>query len=292
MQFEDVDVVIKLDHNPDEWLFVHSSVLRANSPYFHASLSENWEHTTSGFTKKLHPTTGQEVSVRCRALQVVDGTYLLEGKDLTPGPPEPATLFSESSLALPGWSKRHHSDDNKERTKRALQVFFALLYGAKLDCQQVRGHPIYRWTGINTNAINYEVFYTLVATCAYAEYWGCVELVRNAELAVPQSAPSYWEVVSDYPLEHLAFAVKIENAELYYDALRHSIIEAYHDEEWHVSSSMANINNEWQSISGLTGMSEEKLRRFYGQEHVHQGPLERDTHIKKLLEDLRSLQLQ
>ena len=292
LQFEDADVVIKLDYNPEEWLFVHSSVLRANSAYFHASLSENCNHTTSGITKILHPTTGQEVSMRCRALRVVDGTYLLEGQDFTPDSPELATLFSESSLALPGWPKRHHSDDNKDWTKRALRVFFALLYGAKLDCQQVRGHPIHRWTGINTNAINYEVFYTLVATCAYAEYWGCLRLVGNAALAVLQSAPSYWEVVSTNPLGHLAFAVKMENAELYYDAFRHSLVNSYHDDERQSCWGWRHMSDDWQVVSELTGTSEEELRRFYSDLLKQQGPLEKDTHIKQLLEDLRSLQLQ
>lgn len=278
--------MIKLDRNPDEWLLVHSAVVRANSPYFHASLSENWEHTSSGITKILHPITGKEASMRCLALQVVDGTYLLEGQDLTPDWHDLATLFSESSLAVPGWPRRRESDKNKERTKRALRVFFALLYGAKLDCQQVHGHPFHCWTGINTNGINYDVFYTLVAACAYAEYWGCLKLIGNAALAVLRSAPSYWEVVSGYPLGHLALAVKIENAVLYYDALRHSLVKSYHHDEWQAFWGYRNESNNWQIVSELTGTSEEELRRFYGEVLKQQGPLEKDTHIKQLLENL------
>lgn len=296
MQFEDADVIIKLGPTPEEWLFLHSSVLRASSTYFNRSLSQEWDHTMSGSTKILHPNTGQQVSMWCRALQYIDGTYLLEGKvckarllegkkltdplqDVTTDTHENVTLFSESTLAQPKWPKFFSSENLKERSKRALHILFALLYGARLECHQVCVFSKPEWNIIDTDDINHDIFFTLVATCAYAEYWDCLDIIGPAALAVMQSVPSYWEAVAEHPTRHLGFAIKVQSTELYYDALRHVAVKSYE-------------NDNWQVLSDLTGTTERALSQFYGQALALQGPLMYDDRLRKVTDDLRALQLQ
>lgn len=78
MQFNDGDLIIKLGLNPEEWLVVHSAILREASPYFQASFSEQWEQGDSKPEMVFNPTIGKDVPMRCRALRFVEGTYLLE----------------------------------------------------------------------------------------------------------------------------------------------------------------------------------------------------------------------
>lgn len=78
MQFRDADLVIKLGPKPDEWLLVHSAVLSASCSYFQASFSEQWEQGEFKPKMVLNPARGREVPMRCRALQCVDDTYVME----------------------------------------------------------------------------------------------------------------------------------------------------------------------------------------------------------------------
>ena len=75
--FEHGDLVIKLDHEPSQWLIIHSKVFAAVSPVFRASTSEAWKETVQLDIIK-HPRTGKDVEVRTLALKRVDDTYILE----------------------------------------------------------------------------------------------------------------------------------------------------------------------------------------------------------------------
>lgn len=79
LQFEDGDLVIKLGHSPSDWLIIHSKVFAAVSPVFNDNYgiaNEDW----ADLIKIKHPRTGNEVAVRVLALQIIDDTYVLEGK--------------------------------------------------------------------------------------------------------------------------------------------------------------------------------------------------------------------
>ena len=72
--------MIKLGPKPKDWLLVHAEVLRRMCPLLAPGISGKWDETSSAPDKILHPGTGVQVSVRTKALKLVDGTYNLEGK--------------------------------------------------------------------------------------------------------------------------------------------------------------------------------------------------------------------
>ena len=78
MQFSDGDLIIKLGLKSEEWLVIHSAVLREASPYFHASFSDQWEQGDSKPEMIFNPALGKDVPMRCRVLRFVEDTYLLE----------------------------------------------------------------------------------------------------------------------------------------------------------------------------------------------------------------------
>ena len=80
LQFDYFDLVIKLGRKPEDWLLVHSEVLRRTCPLLAPGITATWDHTSSAPEKIMHPRTGQSVQVRTKALKLVDGTFLLEGK--------------------------------------------------------------------------------------------------------------------------------------------------------------------------------------------------------------------
>ena len=79
LRFEHGDLVVKLDHEPRNWLIIHSKVFAAVSPVFKASTSEAWKATAQLDTIK-HPVTGKDVEVWTLALKRVEDTYILDGK--------------------------------------------------------------------------------------------------------------------------------------------------------------------------------------------------------------------
>ena len=80
LQFDDSDLVIKLGREPETWLLVHAEVLRSTCSLLAPGISETWDDTSSAPEKVEHPGTGAQVAVRTKALKLVDGTYVLEGK--------------------------------------------------------------------------------------------------------------------------------------------------------------------------------------------------------------------
>ena len=82
LQFDDSDRVIKLGHKPECWLLVHAEVLRRTFPLLAPGISDTWNGTSSAPEDIMHPRTKLTVPVRTKALKVVDGTFLLEGKEV------------------------------------------------------------------------------------------------------------------------------------------------------------------------------------------------------------------
>ena len=190
---------------------------------------------------------------------------------------EDATPFPRSKLALPGWPEvwpdyNSSAGYSEEDTKRALHAFFALLYGAQIDCQQICGRH-------DKGATDFcrETLSMAVIICAYAEYWGRLDLIGPRAFTVLQSVPGFWGTgVSSWPNMFLAFAIKLENADLYSCALRHSIRESY---------------KEWGPTAEIAGLDVAHLRAFY-EPHLKQQDKEVRSKLDALVEDLRKLQLQ
>lgn len=191
---------------------------------------------------------------------------------------EDAMSFPESSLALPGWPKvwpKYHcsTDTNEDESKRAMHVLFALLYGAKLDYEQICG-CYYR----SNQDVAREILSKVVITCAYAEYWGCLDLIGPRLLTVLQSDPYLWNKVTRLPEIYLALAVKLEDATLYFGALRHSILSA-------------DKSGDWKSLAKISGLDIADLRAFY-EPHLAAQHKEVEPKIETIVENLRTLQLQ
>jgi hypothetical protein len=116
---------------------------------------------------------------------------------------------------------------------RSFRIFIALLYNAKLTLDQISGRAnggvSYDYASVG---INGTVFRLLVNVCAIAEYMGCLALIGPRVIAILQSCPRYWEAVADEPTQHMMLAVKLENADIYYDALRHMSVQAWLKADW------------------------------------------------------------
>ena len=82
LQFDDLDLVIKLGHKPVYWLLVQAEVLRRTCPLLAPGIADTWDGTSSGPEDIMHPRTQLTVPVRTKALKVVDETFLLEGKEV------------------------------------------------------------------------------------------------------------------------------------------------------------------------------------------------------------------
>ena len=88
LRFETGDLIIKLSNDREDWLFVHSEVVAANSPMLAASLSSAWAECAR-LDKIKHPAAGEERLVRSLALKQLEGTFFLEGKVCLQSSPEP-----------------------------------------------------------------------------------------------------------------------------------------------------------------------------------------------------------
>ena len=215
-----------------------------------------------------HPHTGAPVSIRTRTLKHVDGTYVLEGTTVITDGDESAVPFPESDLGTPGWPAIHCYKDNLRVTQHALRLLVALLYGARLDCSNFGAHLV-----ADGHIINSEFITVIVTTCAIAEYYGCLPVIGRRILCILKSLPAYWEAVADDPLKHAMLAAKLEDAEIYQDALRHLIAQAY-------------LAGYWDDVVEVTGWSEADLRDYHTPQLEALGPK-----VQQLREDLHTLQL-
>lgn len=181
-------------------------------------------------------------------------------------------LFPASSLAPPGW---HDIDvyphDTLNVTRRAMVVLVALLYGAHLDCHFISG--LNQGRPLSTITMDHIVQSVVITVCAIAEFWGCLDVIKPRILSVLKSSMVYWEIVAGSPEKHMALAMKLEDAEIYRDALRHMIAEA-------------NFSDEWEEISNIMDWSETELRHFYKPQFEALR-----TKVSELREDLQTLQL-
>ena len=81
MQFDDFDLVIKLDKDQNLWLLVHAEIFRKTCAILGRSFSGDWENLTSSAPEVInHSRTGESRKVRTRALNHVDRTWLIEGR--------------------------------------------------------------------------------------------------------------------------------------------------------------------------------------------------------------------
>jgi len=163
-----------------------------------------------------------------------------------------------------------HCYDPLHTTKRSLRLFVALLYGAKIECEQLCSADTA--AEVTATMINDEVFPIVVNMCAYAEYFGCH--VPDNTLEILTSSPVYAEAVALLPTRHCLLAKQLKNADLYQDALRHMIVEAH-------------VGGSWRDVIEITGWHMDKIYNFF----THQFETLR-LKTQYLRDELQKLQLQ
>lgn len=112
-----------------------------------------------------------------------------------------------------------------------------------------------------------------VTVCPIAKFWGCLDVIKPCILSILKSSMGYWEIVAMSPEKHMALATKLEDEEIYRDALRHIIAEAHSADDW-------------EEVASVMGSTEVGLRDFYKPQFEALGPK-----VQELREELQTLQL-
>ncbi|KAM0721387.1 hypothetical protein Q7P37_002311 [Cladosporium fusiforme] len=263
MQYEHGDLLIKLSEY--HWLLVHSALVGSVSPVLRASFSNAWASSANNLQTIVHPKTGNEVTMRTLALKLVDGTYLLEGKDVLVGPLDKGhpiqdlNLFQHSDFADTKWPgnplRCRWKDGTLSLTRRALHAFFALMYGAKLNLDQFVGAK----DPLSTEVVNGDTMELVGVLWAYAKYYQCLDVLKPALLRLLHSSPIYWKAVADHPSLQCNFAKTLQDPIIYFDALRHMAARAYNNAtvstRWEART--------WEDLADELGCSEDAARDFF-----------------------------
>ena len=260
LQYDRGDVLIKLGHEQNDWLVVHSKNLSESSKVLEAALSSRWA-TTIGSDKIEHPKTGEEVRVKTFALKYVDRAYFLEGREVLLDLRLDAHIFQDTEWCRgKGWPRTGRYRPVLEMTKRAFKTLVATMHGINLTAEQVAGRPDhdsseYRLENIGGSQwVNNILFPQVITVCAIAEFLDCLETVGPAMMAILHSAPRFWQAVAYKPLQYMVLAVKLKSPEVYLDAYQHALAQAYHDDIDGVT---------WDDIATITGSIGRNLQAIY-----------------------------
>ena len=104
------------------------------------------------------------------------------------------------------------------------------------------------------NELADETFDIVCAAYAYAEYLLCDTKIKQKILRVLQSHPNYWQAVAEDPKRHIAFAIRLQNHNIYYNALRHLVNYAY-------SSVRKEVN--WSDVVQAMGSDAGLVQKFF-----------------------------
>ena len=109
--------------------------------------------------------------------------------------------FSESELATEGWPDFPQSDQGSavpytaKSAAQAYHIFFALVYGVRLDLEQIGGQAFPQRR--------------LVEVCSYAEYWDCFDTIKAlvVEAMGRDRRLRFW--IDRQPADYAALAAKL-----------------------------------------------------------------------------------
>ncbi|KAI7344996.1 hypothetical protein KC320_g8558 [Hortaea werneckii] len=224
LRFDDGNVIIKLSDNRDRHLLVHSDVIRIGLPTLAPTLKPEWSHPET----IKHPVSGVEVDIHTLALKSVDETILLEGKDVAIDMNAlQSKIFPRSDLALDGWPETSYGNivhNNARIAEHAHHALVALLYGYDIPRWSLYADGLVDEDG--EKVFNDETADMAAIILSYAEYYGGLE--RIAPLLFPQLerfGQSFWRDVALRPKFYIMLATKMQNVDLYSDALRHLVAQ-------------------------------------------------------------------
>ncbi|KAI7157993.1 hypothetical protein KC349_g5154 [Hortaea werneckii] len=222
LRFDDGDVIIKLSTNPDHHLLVHSDVIRIGQPTLAPALKREWSVPEVMIT-------GKEINVHSLALKSVDQTILLEGKEVAIDLEERVSkIFPQSDLALEGWpvtnTYRYLVHKNAKVAEHAHHALFALLYGYNIPRWSLNADGLVDEDG--KSVFNHETADMAAIILSYAEYYGGLERIAPLLFQhLERWAQYFWLDVALHPKFYIMLATKMQNVDLYSDALRHLVVQ-------------------------------------------------------------------
>lgn len=180
-------------------------------------------------------------------------------------------VFQDSSYAQDGWPSQRPAENPLDITKKALRVLFSLLHGAQLDFDQLIGRA-------TSHKVITPEEYTMglcvaVCACAYAEFGDCFDMIRSGAARAIKSTPNFWTYIYESPGYYMALACKLQDRELYYDALRHRAAQAHELKDW-------------EAFAIDAGIPAEELQEYYGRGHECM-----KERVEQMKHDIHALQL-
>ncbi|OQN96680.1 hypothetical protein B0A48_17320 [Cryoendolithus antarcticus] len=219
------DTLIKMVKHTSEWLFVHGHVLGAASPVFKVELA-GWGAASANLDVIVDPATGEATKVNVLELCAVDDTCVLSSKvststhafhcfktltrasqsvnGLTAHLKPSQKPLPNSCLAV-GWPELRCNAVNEFLTPMAFHVLVAMMYGIKvthdvilkpLAARHPEGYAPPKSYLIHSD-LNGTLFATITTAAAFAEYYGCLPLLRDAFIGLLLSTPDYSVTVAE-----------------------------------------------------------------------------------------------
>lgn len=118
--------------------------------------------------------------------------------------------------------------DHLQYVSKTVKAFIAMACGYKISLGAIvpfempKEHEWWEERDSNIalfhNAANY-----VVTVCAHAEYYGSLPRIAPSVIEALKAEPLLWVAVANDPTRYLAIAVKLRDAELFFEAARHRI---------------------------------------------------------------------
>lgn len=175
-----------------------------------------------------------------------------------------------------------------------MQMLIALMYGATMTFRMVTARlqredekPSLAPHDVNAG------YQDILTISAYAEYYDCLDTLAPMLVDILLATTSLWAAISQSPVDWLRLALKFRSSDIFYDAYRHMVAQAYwnemrlghryprrlHPGHWSRSAT-------WEDAASVLQNSVEELQ------DLHHGPLGEIPEKMKMLErDLLRLQL-
>lgn len=137
-------------------------------------------------------------------------------------------VFPQSDLALEGWpwtnTYRYLVHKNAKVAEHAHHALFALLYGYNIPRWSLNGDGLVTEDG--KSVFNHETADMAVIILSYAEYYGGLERIAPLLFQhLERWAQYFWLDVALHPRFYIMLATKMQNVDLYSDALRHLVAQ-------------------------------------------------------------------
>nr|OQO32547.1 hypothetical protein B0A51_00111 [Rachicladosporium sp. CCFEE 5018] len=180
LRFDKADVLLQLSADPKDSLFVHSEILAAASPMLKIELT-GWGDANAHADTLIHPRSREKVAVK-------------------------------------GWPKVSHGANNATHAAIAIHLLVALIYGIKLDHWDLFPRDAEIRFLIDDLSGNLSALMT--TTAAYAGYFACLPMVREAIARLLVSVYGYWIPA------HALLAMKLKSTWMYCHATRDLVMRA------------------------------------------------------------------